>query len=45
MSLYEILQILSVSVFDKTPLNQLLMKDSHQTQNIEAHNQLSIFDL
>lgn len=45
MSLYEILQILSVSVFDKTPLNQLLMKDTHQTQNIETHNQLSIFDL
>ena len=33
LSLYEILQILSVSVFDKTPLNQLLMSDRKQKTN------------
>jgi len=44
-SLYEILQILSVSVFDKTPLNQLLMKDDLQTPDRSNHNQLTLFDL
>ena len=42
MRLYEILQILSVSVFDKTPLNQLLMRNNNHT---DTHNQLSIFGL
>ena len=44
-SLYEILQILSVSVFDKTPLNQLLMKGDLQLPNNDNHNQLILFDL
>lgn len=44
-SLYEILQILSVSVFDKTPVNQLLMKDDLQLSNNYNHNQLILFDL
>jgi len=44
-SLYEILQILSVSVFDKTPVNQLLMKDDLQLSNNHNHNQLILFDL
>jgi hypothetical protein len=44
-SLYEILQILSVSVFDKTPLNQLLMKDDLQLPPNGNHNQLILFDL
>ena len=45
LSLYEILQILSVSVFDKTPLNQLLMKDNLHLPDNNVHNQLTIFDL
>lgn len=45
LSLYEILQILSVSVFDKTPLNQLLMKDNLQLSDDVGHNQLILFDL
>ncbi len=44
-SLYEILQILSVSAFDKTPLNQLLVKDDLQTSDNTFHNQLILFDL
>jgi transposase len=44
-SLYEILQILSVSLFDKTPLNQLLMKQKSQIEENDTHNQLILFDL
>jgi len=44
-SLYEILQILSVSVFDKTPVNQLLMKTDLQSLKKDNHNQLILFDL
>ncbi len=44
-SLYEILQILSVSAFDKTPVNQLLMKDNLQYPDNNIHNQLILFDL
>jgi len=44
-NLYEILQILPVSAFDKTPLNQLL--NEYHLQNIEAYdpNQLTLFNL
>ncbi len=45
LTLYEILQILSISVFDKTPVNQLLMKKYHPTIQNKFHNQLTIFDL
>lgn len=41
-SIYEILQILSVSTFDKTPLNQLLMNQSLQKTLNSGHNQLKI---
>ncbi len=44
-SLYEILQILSVSLFDKTPVNQLLMKHKLQIEENDSHNQLILFDL
>ena len=44
-NLYSILQILSVSAFDKTPVNQLLSStELHINQN-ELHKQLTIFDL
>lgn len=44
-SLYEIIQILSVSIFDKMPINELFQQV--QLQNIKAQkdNQLSMFDL
>lgn len=43
-NLYEILQILSVSVFDKTPIKQLL--DEYQLQNFNdpSANQLTLFN-
>jgi len=44
-SLNEILQILSVSAFDKTPVNQLLMKIDNKKLNHPGSNQLNIFDL
>jgi hypothetical protein len=44
-SLNEILQIASVSVFDKTPVNQLFMKIESKNPEGGIHNQLNIFDL
>lgn len=44
-SLNELLQIFSVSVFDKSPINQLFMKHESQNLNFELHNQLKLFDL
>ncbi|MEM1219339.1 MAG: IS4 family transposase [Bacteroidota bacterium] len=44
-SLSEILQIISVSAFDKTPVNQLFMKINTRNQTPPNHNQLEIFDL
>lgn len=43
LSLYNILQILSVSLFDKTPVNQLLTSTDLQSENKHVHNQLKIF--
>jgi IS4 transposase len=42
-SRYEILQILSVSLFDKTPINQLLATDGLQKEETVIDNQLKIF--
>ena len=42
---YEILQILSVSLFDKTTVNQLLAKVDLQNKDEGGHNQLILFDL
>lgn len=44
-SLYEILQILSISTFDKTPVNQLLTNARLQIPKEGNHNQLILFDL
>ena len=44
-SLYEILQILSVSSFDKTPINQLLMNSDLQSYDNDISKQLTLFDL
>lgn len=44
-SLNEMLQILSVSVFDKTPVNQLFMKNQLQHSPQGNYNQLVLFDL
>lgn len=44
-NLYEMLQILSISPFVKTPLNQLFTNQSLQNAKNEYSNQLSLWDL
>lgn len=44
-SLNEILQILSVSAFDKTPVNQLLAMTTNENNETPNDNQLILFDL
>lgn len=45
LSLYEITQIISVSTFDKTPLNELLTNFSKNNEIKDICNQLNLFDL
>ena len=45
LSLYNILQILSLSLFDKTPVNQLFTNTGLHSENNQLHNQLIMFDL
>jgi hypothetical protein len=45
LSLYNILQILSVSLFDKTLVNQLLMNTDLQFEDTSVHKQLNTFEL
>lgn len=44
-SLYTILQILSISVFEKTPLQQAFQETDYRKMSLENPNQLNIFDL
>jgi len=44
-SLYEILQILSITIFQKDLITQVLMKNSQQNENINFYKQLPLFDL
>ena len=44
-TIYEILQILSVSAFDKTPINELFADNTVQNVKNINHNQLTLFDL
>ncbi|MEY4961095.1 MAG: hypothetical protein RL610_1274 [Pseudomonadota bacterium] len=43
-SLYTILQILSLTLFEKTTLDQLLNNMELQMQEPENYNQLNLFD-
>jgi len=43
-SLYTLLQILSVSVFEKTPLLQAFSETIHKTEPHDSCNQLNLFD-
>lgn len=45
MSLYTILQILSVTSFEKMPLYQVLTQTEHKNMNEQNHNQLQLFGL
>ena len=44
-SLYEILQILSISIFEKMPINQLFQQTQLQYFKEQKDNQLKMFDL
>jgi hypothetical protein len=44
-SLYTILQILSVTIFDKTPILQALTETKIADQNAENDKQLTLFNL
>ena len=43
-SLYTILQILSVTLFEKTPILQALSATAYTTQNHDCSNQLNLFN-
>jgi hypothetical protein len=45
LSLGEILQILSIVLFEKVPITQVLTKNLLQNENFQHHNQLLLFDL
>lgn len=45
LSLSEILQILSIVLFEKVPITEVLTKDTLQNENIQFHNQLFLFNL
>jgi len=34
-----------VSLFEKTPINELITKQNYKTKSTDNHNQLTIFDL
>ena len=44
-TIYEILQILSISTFDKTPINELFTDIEIHNNTETNHNQLTLFDL
>ena len=44
-SLYKILQILSVFVFEKTPISQLLTESNYKYEQPRNANQLMLWDL
>jgi len=42
--LYTILQILSLTLFEKTPLDQILTNYDYKTDGADMYNQLNLFD-
>lgn len=44
-SLYQILQILSVTLFEKTPILRVLQASDSQDESVDSANQLNLFDL
>ena len=45
LSLGEILQILSIVLFEKVPITQVLTRTMSQNEKLQFHNQLLLFDL
>jgi transposase len=44
-NLYTLLQTFSLSVFEKTPINELFIKQDYKYNTTQDYNQLTIFDL
>jgi len=44
IELYTILQILSLTIFEKTPLNKLFSNSSHKIEGADLSKQLNLFD-
>ncbi|MCF8037358.1 MAG: IS4 family transposase, partial [Desulfobacteraceae bacterium] len=44
MSLYTMLQILSITIFEKIPLNQLFKNTSYENTNEQIYKQLKLFN-
>jgi hypothetical protein len=42
--LFEILQVLSVSAFDKTPIKELFPDPTSPNSEVDPHNQLLLFN-
>jgi hypothetical protein len=45
LGLGEILQILSITLFEQGPLSEILMETESQNEEFKFHNQLSLFNL
>jgi len=45
LTLYKILQILSFTLFEKTPMDQLLTETTYSSEEHDISNQLELFDL
>jgi len=43
-SLYTILQILSVTIFERMPLNQMVTDSEYKPESCDMANQLNLFD-
>ena len=43
--LYNILQVLSVCIFEKAPINQLFRNEKYNNEERPKHKQLKMFDL
>ena len=43
-SLYTILQVFSVTLFEKTPILQVFSETQSQTETRSSHSQLTLFD-
>jgi len=44
LSLYTILQILSISLFERMPIYQVLTDNGYSTKIVSSHTQLKLFD-
>ena len=44
VSLYTILQLISITTFEKIPIDQLFSQTAHANQDPPSHNQLNLFD-